>query len=61
MISGLGAQTKPFVRSSHVSAGSPVGTSIIEMHASTGQTQEHRLQPTHSVSSTRGMRANGVA
>ena len=30
------------------------------MHASTGQTSEHKLHPTHSSSSTRGMRTAGV-
>ena len=40
--------------------GRPVSTRTMVMHWSTGQTSEHRLQPTHSVSSTRGMRASGV-
>jgi hypothetical protein len=30
------------------------------MQPSTGQTSEHKLQPTHSVSSTRGIRSSGV-
>ena len=50
----------PFVRSSHVSGFSPVSTSTIVMHSSTGQTSEHKLQPTHSVSSTRGILSSGV-
>ena len=36
-----------------------VGLRSMVMQFSTGQTSEHRLQPTHSVSSTRGMRARG--
>ena len=50
----------PRVRSSHVSGASPLSTRTMVMHSSTGQTSEQRLQPTHSVSSTRGMRASGV-
>ena len=50
----------PFVRSSHVSGLRPVSTSTIVMHPSTGQTSEHKLHPTHSVSSTRGIRSSGV-
>jgi hypothetical protein len=30
------------------------------MQSSTGHTSQHRLQPTHSCSSTRGIRAGGV-
>ena len=37
-----------------------MSTRTMVMHWSTGQTSEQRLQPTHSVSSTRGMRAKGV-
>jgi len=57
---GSGAQSIPRVRSSHVSGARPASTRTMVMHSSTGQTREHRLQPTHSVSSTRGMRASGV-
>jgi hypothetical protein len=53
-------RASPLVRSSHVS-GQPKSTSCtIVMQSSTGHTSEHRLQPTHSVSSTRGIRASGV-
>ncbi|SPE19016.1 hypothetical protein SBA5_180049 [Candidatus Sulfotelmatomonas gaucii] len=50
----------PRVRSSHVSAFNPVSTSTIVMHPSTGHTHQHKLHPTHSVSSTRGIRSSGV-
>ena len=39
-------------RSFHVIGGSPDGNSIISMASSTGQTMEHRLQPTQSSSLT---------
>ena len=38
----------------------PVSILAIVMQFSTGQTSQQRLQPTHSTSSTRGMRAGGV-
>ena len=41
-------------------SGRPVSTRSMVMQSSTGQTSQHRLQPTHSCSSTRGMRASGV-
>src|ERR1035441_7600389 len=42
------------------SAGRPVSIFAMVMQLSTGQTSQQRLQPTHSASSTRGMRAGGV-
>ncbi len=57
---GSVAHTAPLVRSSQLSAANPFSTRTMVMHSSTGHTSEHRLQPTHSVSSTRGIRARGV-
>src|ERR1700683_1819593 len=57
---GCVSHSAPRVRSSHVCGARPVSTSTIVMHPSTGHTSEHKLHPTHSVSSTRGMRARGV-
>src|ERR1039458_6860020 len=52
--------TTALVRSAQVSAANPVGRSTIVIQRSTGHTSEHRLQPTHSVSSTRGIRSRVV-
>jgi hypothetical protein len=49
------------MRCSQIGTARPVSTRSIVMHPSTGQTSAHRLQPTHSSSSTRGMRPGGVA
>ena len=51
----------PPMRCSHDWGARPVSTCSIVMQPSTGQTSAQRLQPTHSSSSTRGMRASGVA
>ena len=40
--------------------GRPVSTCSMVMQFSTGQTSQQRLQPTHSASSTWGMRSGGV-
>src|ERR1700727_437527 len=48
------------VRSSQLSKGKPLSICSIVMQPSTGQTSEHRLQPTQCGSSTRGIRSSGV-
>ena len=48
------------LRPSSALGAAPVSTCSIVMQFSTGQTSQQRLQPTHSSSSTRGMRSGGV-
>jgi len=52
--------TTALVRSAQVSGANPVSRSTMVIHPSTGQTSEHKLHPTHSVSSTRGIRSSEV-
>src|SRR5260370_20456455 len=54
------AQEAPPVIWAQVRSGRPGSTRSIVMQLSTGQTSQHRLHPTHSSSSTRGMRRGGV-
>src|ERR1017187_6429274 len=56
-----GTHSASAVRSAQVCGANPVGRSTMVMHPSTGQTSEHKLHPTHSVSSTRGIRSSDVA
>src|ERR1035441_5587731 len=46
-----GTHSASAVRSAQVCGANPVGRSTMVMHPSTGQTSEHKLHPTHSVSS----------
>src|SRR5579862_8358305 len=50
----------PAVRCSQLWNGFPVSIFSIVMEPGTGQTNQHRLQPTHSTSSTWGILSGGV-